>query len=113
MTFPVEGFSNTAELFFVRAFPHLDTTSPFSRSTISETKLIALNSPAQTASNLNLAIFRSSAAESIGRKAVSLFPGIGFGAAYKILQVGQSRDSQKLVLRRSLHYQFISRSSYL
>ena len=52
----------------------------------SETQLITLSSPAQTAANLNTAIFRNSAAESLGQKAVSLFPGIGFGAAYKILQ---------------------------
>lgn len=63
-----------------------------------ETKLITLNSPAQTAANLNSAIFRNAAAESIGQKAVSLFPGIGFGAAYKILQRVYKFGGQPVVL---------------
>ncbi len=52
----------------------------------SETQIVALNSPGQTAANLNSAIFRNAAAEGFFSKAASLFPGIGFGAAYKILQ---------------------------
>ena len=51
-----------------------------------ETKFIVLNSPSQTVTNLNHAIFKTSATEGFGGKVMSLFPGIGFGAAYKILQ---------------------------
>mmetsp|Transcript_22563 Transcript_22563/g.46442 ORF Transcript_22563/g.46442 Transcript_22563/m.46442 type:complete len:318 (+) Transcript_22563:134-1087(+) len=65
-------------------FHPVDTIAKRLMST--ETQLVILNSPAQTAMNLNSAIFRNAAGESVGRKAVSLFPGIGFGAAYKILQ---------------------------
>ena len=63
-----------------------------------ETRVIMLGSPAQTAANLNSAIFRNTAAESIGRKAISLFPGIGFGAAYKILQRVYKFGGQPVVL---------------
>mmetsp|Transcript_39621 Transcript_39621/g.69587 ORF Transcript_39621/g.69587 Transcript_39621/m.69587 type:complete len:320 (-) Transcript_39621:163-1122(-) len=65
-------------------FHPVDTVAKRLMST--ETQTIILNSPAQTAANLNTAIFRNAAAESVGKKAISLFPGIGFGAAYKILQ---------------------------
>mmetsp|Transcript_5691 Transcript_5691/g.10287 ORF Transcript_5691/g.10287 Transcript_5691/m.10287 type:complete len:320 (+) Transcript_5691:14-973(+) len=65
-------------------FHPVDTVAKRLMST--ETRVITLNSPTQTAANLNTAIFRTSAAESVGRKFISLFPGIGFGAAYKILQ---------------------------
>jgi hypothetical protein len=40
-----------------------------------ETKFVVINSPAQTAVNLNHAIFKTSAAEGIGSKLMSLFPG--------------------------------------
>eukprot|EP01083_Nonionella_stella_P131505 399587_1 len=65
-------------------FHPVDTIAKRLMST--ETRVITLNSPAQTAANLNMAIFRNSAAEGIGQRAISLFPGIGFGAAYKVLQ---------------------------
>ena len=65
-------------------FHPVDTVAKRLMST--ETQTIILSSPAQTAANLNIAIFRNAAAESVGQKAISLFPGIGFGAAYKILQ---------------------------
>jgi len=65
-------------------FHPVDTVAKRLMST--ETRVITLHSPAQKAANLNVAIFRNAAAESIGQKAISLFPGIGFGAAYKILQ---------------------------
>lgn len=77
-------------------FHPVDTVAKRLMST--ETKLITLNSPAQTAANLNSAIFRNAAAESIGQKAVSLFPGIGFGAAYKILQRVYKFGGQPVVL---------------
>lgn len=65
-------------------FHPVDTVAKRLMST--ETQLIALGSPAQTRMNLNNAIFRTCATEGLGQKAMSLFPGIGFGAAYKILQ---------------------------
>jgi len=42
--------------------------------------------PGQTASNLNQIIFKSSAQAGVLTKAVSLFPGLGFAAGYKVLQ---------------------------
>lgn len=44
------------------------------------------NGLSATASNLNLAIFRGAASKSAPSKIMSLFPGFGFGAVYKILQ---------------------------
>lgn len=64
----------------------------------SETQIIALSSPGQTAANLNSAIFRNAAAEGFVRKAASLFPGIGFGAAYKILQRVYKFGGQPVVM---------------
>eukprot|EP00804_Cyclotella_cryptica_P018071 CCRYP_017612-RB/>CCRYP_017612-RB protein AED:0.05 eAED:0.05 QI:496/1/1/1/1/1/2/189/267 len=63
-----------------------------------ETKFIVLNSPSQTATNLNHAIFKTSAAEGFAGKFMSLFPGIGFGAAYKILQRVYKFGGQPVVL---------------
>jgi hypothetical protein len=63
-----------------------------------ETKFIVLNSPAQTAVNLNHAIFKSSAEAGFGGKLMSLFPGIGFGAAYKILQRVYKFGGQPVVM---------------
>lgn len=91
-----------------------------------ETQVITLASPAQTAANLNSAIFRDHAAEGFGRKVVALlllhkfvhciiaiysimhlsllqqvrflFPGVGFGAAYKILQRVYKFGGQPVVL---------------
>lgn len=77
-------------------FHPVDTIAKRLMST--ETRVVTLNSPAQTAAKLNSAIFRNSAAESIGRKAISLFPGIGFGAAYKILQRVYKFGGQPIVL---------------
>lgn len=65
-------------------FHPVDTIAKRLMST--ETQVITLSSPAQTRVNLNNAIFRSCATEGFSQKAMSLFPGIGFGAAYKILQ---------------------------
>ena len=64
----------------------------------SETQIVALNSPGQTAANLNSAIFRNAAAEGFVSKAASLFPGIGFGAAHKILQRVYKFGGQPVVL---------------
>ena len=57
-----------------------------------------LSSPATTVSNLNTPIFRNAAAESLGNKAISLFPGVGYGAAYKILQRVYKFGGQPVVL---------------
>jgi len=51
-----------------------------------ETKVVIVNSPASTALNLNQAIFKDACNKNFFSKAGSLFPGIGFGAVYKILQ---------------------------
>lgn len=64
----------------------------------SETQVVMLSSPATTVSNLNTAIFRNAAAESFGNKAISLFPGVGYGAAYKILQRVYKFGGQPVVL---------------
>mmetsp|Transcript_18462 Transcript_18462/g.39934 ORF Transcript_18462/g.39934 Transcript_18462/m.39934 type:complete len:322 (+) Transcript_18462:133-1098(+) len=77
-------------------FHPVDTVAKRLMST--ETQVVILNSPAQTAANLNSAIFRNSAAESIGGKAMSLFPGIGYGAVYKILQRVYKFGGQPVVL---------------
>jgi len=42
--------------------------------------------PGQTAHNLNQIIFRQTAQAGVLTKAVSLFPGLGFAAGYKVLQ---------------------------
>lgn len=63
-----------------------------------ETKFVVLNSPAQTAVNLNHAIFKTSAEAGFGGKVLSLFPGIGFGAAYKILQRVYKFGGQPVVM---------------
>lgn len=77
-------------------FHPVDTIAKRLMST--ETQVVTLSSPAQTAANLNTAIFRNAAAESIGKKAISLFPGVGFGAAYKILQRVYKFGGQPVVL---------------
>lgn len=64
----------------------------------SETQVVMLSSPATTVSNLNTAIFRNAATESFGNKAISLFPGVGYGAAYKILQRVYKFGGQPVVL---------------
>lgn len=50
-----------------------------------ETRIVAA-SATTTAINLNHAIFRESCNKNPMQKVGSLFPGVGFGAAYKILQ---------------------------
>jgi hypothetical protein len=50
-----------------------------------ETRIVA-TSASTTALNLNHAIFRESCNKNPIQKVGSLFPGVGFGAAYKILQ---------------------------
>mmetsp|Transcript_20289 Transcript_20289/g.30569 ORF Transcript_20289/g.30569 Transcript_20289/m.30569 type:complete len:318 (-) Transcript_20289:77-1030(-) len=77
-------------------FHPVDTVAKRLMST--ETQLITLSSPAQTRVNLNNAIFRSCATEGLGQKAMSLFPGVGFGAAYKILQRVYKFGGQPVVL---------------
>jgi Mitochondrial carrier protein len=51
-----------------------------------ETRLVVAGSASASVSNINQAIFRDAAGGSIPMKVGSLFPGIGFGATYKILQ---------------------------
>lgn len=51
-----------------------------------ESSVVVLNSPASTALNLNHAIFRESYNKNPLSKFGSLFPGVGFGAVYKVLQ---------------------------
>lgn len=51
-----------------------------------ESRVLVLNSASTTAVNLNHAIFRDAYNKNPFSKVGSLFPGIGFGAAYKILQ---------------------------
>jgi len=85
--------AGASELFFFHPF---DTVAKRLMST--ETQIVALNSPGQTAANLNSAIFRNAAAEGFVSKAASLFPGIGFGAAYKILQRVYKFGGQPVVM---------------
>ena len=80
-------FANPINLFYI-----------LSTIDISVAKVITLSNPAQTVTNLNLAIFKHAATEGIGAKAASLFPGIGFGAAYKILQRVYKFGGQPVVL---------------
>lgn len=65
-------------------FHPVDTVAKRLMST--ETNVVVLSSPSSTAINLNQAIFRESHNKNPLSKFGSLFPGIGFGAAYKILQ---------------------------
>lgn len=51
-----------------------------------EAQIIVMNDMTATASNLNRAVFRDAVALGGMRKIASLFPGVGFGAAYKVLQ---------------------------
>lgn len=74
----VAGFSE------LMIFHPVDTMAKRLMST--ETNLVVLSSPSSTAINLNQAIFRESCNKNPLSKIGSLFPGVGFGAAYKILQ---------------------------
>jgi hypothetical protein len=64
-------------------FHPVDTIAKRLMST--ETRIVAAN-VSGTALNLNQAIFRESCNKTAIQKFGSLFPGVGFGAAYKILQ---------------------------
>lgn len=65
-------------------FHPVDTVAK--RLMTTEAQVIVFNNMTTTASNLNSAIFKDAAALNNMRKIASLFPGVGFGAAYKILQ---------------------------
>ena len=65
-------------------FHPVDTVAK--RLMTSESRLIVTSSASETALNLNQAIFKEAAAKNPFSKIGSLFPGIGFGGAYKILQ---------------------------
>jgi hypothetical protein len=74
-----------------------------------ETRIVA-TSVSDTALNLNHAIFRESYNKTPFQKIGSLFPGIGFGAAYKILQRvykfgGQPVVKDKLNSRYGEHFE--------
>jgi Mitochondrial carrier protein len=70
-----------SELFL---FHPVDTIAK--RLMTNETRLVVAGSVSLTASNFNNAVFRDAAQASVSSKIGALFPGIGFGAAYKILQ---------------------------
>ncbi len=58
-----------------------------------------------TVAQLNEVIFRKDAASALGRKMVSLFPGLGYAAGYKILQRIYKYSGQPIVKDYlSLHY---------
>jgi hypothetical protein len=65
-------------------FHPVDTVAK--RLMTTEAQLIVFNNMTATASNLNSAIFKDAADLSSMRKIASLFPGVGFGAVYKVLQ---------------------------
>jgi hypothetical protein len=65
-------------------FHPIDTVAK--RLMTNEAKLIVFNDMTATASNLNQAVFRDAAMRSSLSKLGSLFPGVGFGAVYKVLQ---------------------------
>jgi hypothetical protein len=73
--------AGVSELFL---FHPVDTIAK--RLMTNESRLVVSGSMATTASNLNHAIFRDAAQAGALSKMGSLFPGIGFGGAYKILQ---------------------------
>lgn len=79
-------------------FHPVDTIAKRLMST--ETKLVVLTSPSSTAINLNHAIFKESFNKNPFSKFGSLFPGIGFGAVYKILQRVYKFGGQPLVKDR-------------
>lgn len=65
-------------------FHPIDTIAK--RLMMNQTQLIVPSNLALTGQNLNAAIFRESASAGFFQKWASLFPGLGFGAGYKILQ---------------------------
>jgi hypothetical protein len=77
----VNLFSSLVPLFLLFPLQPVDTITKRLMST--KTKYIQ---PGQTAQNLNQIIFKGSAQAGVLTKAVSLFPGLGFAAGYKILQ---------------------------
>ena len=56
------------------------------RLTMTDTFASTTSRPQLSMSTLNAVIFRNHAAESAGKKFLSLFPGLGYAAGYKILQ---------------------------
>jgi len=65
-------------------FHPVDTVAK--RLMTTEAQLIVVNNMTATAANLNQAIFKDAAALNSINKLGSLFPGVGFGAVYKVLQ---------------------------
>lgn len=65
-------------------FHPVDTVAK--RLMTNETRLVVVGNAGTTATNLNRAIFQDAYALGVASKFTSLFPGLGFGATYKILQ---------------------------
>lgn len=65
-------------------FHPVDTVAK--RLMMSQEQLIQSGNMSQSLSNLNVAIFKKEANAGFFRKWASLFPGLGWGAAYKVLQ---------------------------
>jgi hypothetical protein len=65
-------------------FHPVDTVAK--RLMANETRVLVAGNATLTVSNLNQAVFKDAATKGPISKVGSLFPGIGFGAAYKILQ---------------------------
>lgn len=76
--------STAAGISELALFHPIDTIAK--RLMTNETRLVVAGSASASVENVNQAIFRSAAGGSMSTKLGSLFPGIGFGAAYKILQ---------------------------
>lgn len=73
--------SGTAGILELLLFHPVDTITK--RLTVFESRVIV---PGKTMQNLNIAIFKDKANSGMMAKYASLFPGITFGAAYKVLQ---------------------------
>lgn len=65
-------------------FHPVDTVAK--RLMANETKVMVAGDLGMTTANLNNTIFKDAASKGMSQKVASLFPGIGFGAAYKVLQ---------------------------
>ncbi len=85
--------AGVSELLF---FHPVDTIAK--RLMSNETRIITVGSTSETLSNLNKAVFKDASSLKPSSKVVSLFPGIGFGAAYKILQRVYKFGGQPVVL---------------
>ncbi|KAK9472716.1 mitochondrial carrier domain-containing protein [Dipodascopsis tothii] len=69
--------SATAGISELAVFHPVDTTAK---------RLMSNNTKVNSLAELNRVVFKSYAQETVGRKMLSLFPGLGYAAGYKILQ---------------------------